>query len=242
MVSETWIRTGIPPMSLIWPPDDSEESVVGTDLHQKTITNVRLGTNEAAELERTPEEPVPWQALSQIVLLGCRRPDGTEYRTMPDVFVYTRPIDLNRGSLALALDGPPVLIVEVLSESTYAWDIDLERGKGYSYAQAGVREYLTIDPTGTFLPERIRAWRLAEGAYQLWLPEANGRWHSETIGIAIGLEGVMATIYTANGQRLLREGEIARELARKDIAFQAELARKDAELAELRRLLDEQQP
>jgi Uma2 family endonuclease len=218
-----------------WPPDDTEESVVGTDLHQKTITNLRIGINECAELARQAEGSAPWQAVSQIVLLGGRSRDRDDYRTMPDVFVYKRAIDLNRGSLALSLDGPPALIVEVLSESTYANDIDLERGKGYTYAQAGVSEYLTIDPTGAFLPEGIRAWRLEAGIYHPWLPAANGRWQSKEIGIAIGLEGAMATIHTADGRRQLREGEIARELVRKD----AELSRKDEELAELRRLVEE---
>ena len=131
-----------------------------------------------------------------------------------DVCVYKRPIDLNRGSLALSLDGPPALIIEVLSESTYAMDIDLERGKGYTYAQARVPEYLTIDPVGAFLPEGIRAWRLAGALYQPWLPAANGRWRSEEIGVSIGLEGAMATVHAADGRRQLREGEIAREMAR----------------------------
>jgi Uma2 family endonuclease len=218
-----------------WPPDDTEESVVGTDLHQKTITNVRIGINECAELARQADGSAPWQAVSQIILLGGRSRDRDDYRTMPDVFVYKRQIDLNRGSLALSLDGPPALVIEVLSESTYATDIDLERGKGYTYAQAGVPEYLTIDPTGAFLSESVRAWRLVGGIYQPWLPAANGRWQSEEIGIAIGLEGAMATIHTADGRRQLREGEIARELVRKD----AELSRKDLELAELRRLVEE---
>ena len=225
-----------------WPPDDTEESVVGTDLHQKTITNLRLGINECAELARDSDGSAPWQALSQVVLLGGRSRDRDDYRTMPDVFVYKRPIDLNRGSLTLALDGPPALIIEVLSESTYAADIDLARGKGYTYAQAGVPEYLTIDPVGAFLPERIRAWRLVGGIYHPWLPAANGRWQSKEIGISVGLVGIMATIHAADGRRQLREGEIARELVRKDGELSrkdAELSGKDLELAELRRLVDE---
>ncbi len=256
-----------------WPPDDTEESVAGTDLHQKTITNIRLGINECAESARQTDGSVPWQALSQIVLLGGRSRDREDYRTMPDVFVYKRPIDLNRGSLVerqgpfdtytrpqsrtlpsdrsrrprattyqiavdgplvLSRDGPPALIVEVLSESTYAADIDLERGKGYTYAQAGVPEYLTIDPTGALLAEGIRAWRLMGAVYHPWLPAANGRWQSEVIGISIGLEGIMATVHAADGRRQLREGEIARELLRKDNALSrkdVELSRKDAELS-----------
>jgi len=47
------------------------------------------------------------------------RPDGSAYRTYPDVFVYPRLIAPDRGSVTLEVDGPPVLIIEVLSESTH---------------------------------------------------------------------------------------------------------------------------
>ena len=220
-----------------WPPDDTEESVLGSDLHQATITNLRWGINEVARVGLPPGQPAPWQALSQIALLGCVRPDGSAYRTYPDVFVYSRPIDPARGSLTLEVDGPPVLVVEVLSEATYEADLDLVRGKGYSYARAGVPEYLALDPTGTILPEGIRAWRLVEGVYRPWSPDADGRWHSRQIAVAIGLEGVWATVYTRDGRRLLREGEVEQERAR----LAEELARRDAELERLRQRLAERQ-
>jgi hypothetical protein len=107
-----------------------------------------------------------------------------------------------------------VLIIEVLSESTYEVDLDLERGKGFSYARAGVREYLALDPTGEFLPDRSRAWRLEEGVYRPWNPDAAGRWRSDEIAVAVGMEGGLAAVYTLDGRRQLREGEVARELAR----------------------------
>jgi hypothetical protein len=112
MASETQPRLRPFPPSDAWPPDDTEESIVGTDLHQTTITNLRWGINEVARLQRLSGQPVPWKALSQITLLGCVRYDGSAYRTIPDVFVYPRPIDPNRGSVALEVDGPPVLIIE----------------------------------------------------------------------------------------------------------------------------------
>lgn len=200
----------------VWPPNDTEESVLGTNFHQTTITNIRWGVNETAGLEHAPDQPAPWEALSQTALLGCVRPDGSPYRTYPDVFVFPHAIDPRRGSTTIAVDGPPVLIVEVLSDATYEVDLDLMHGKGYSYAHAGVREYLTIDPTGDFLPEGIRAWRLAEdeGIYRPWEPGPDGRWHSEALPIAIALEGGLATVYTADGRRMLREGEVEVELAR----------------------------
>lgn len=196
-----------------WPPDDTEESVVGTDLHQTTIINTRLGINEIASLLTPPAGTPPWQALDQTIITGFSRPDGTRYRTLPDVFVYRKPISKRRRSLALSLDGPPVLIVEVLSESTYESDLDLIAGKGFSYAHAGVREYIAIDPTGEFLPERVRAWRLQDGVYQAWEPDAHGRWQSDEIAVALGLEDMLATVYTLDGQRQLREGEISATLA-----------------------------
>jgi hypothetical protein len=83
MVSETWARSSLFAAGLLWPPDDVEESIVGTDLHQKTITNLRLGINECAESARAADGSAPWQALSQIALLGCRRLDGTDYSVVP---------------------------------------------------------------------------------------------------------------------------------------------------------------
>jgi len=247
MASETQIRTY--PCAAAWPPDDTEESILGTDLHQTTITNLRWGINEAARLHRPRGGAIPWQASGQILFLGCVHLDGTDYRTYPDIFVYPRPIDQNRGSMALVVDGAPVLIVEVLSESTYAADLSVERGKVYSYARAGVREYLALDPTGHFMPEGVRAWRLAGDAYRPWERGVDGRWHSEQIGVAIGLEGVLATVFAHDGRRMLREGEVVEELERRDAELErrdAELERRDAELQQtraeleqMRRLLDE---
>ncbi|HWE61163.1 MAG TPA: Uma2 family endonuclease [Chloroflexota bacterium] len=214
--------------AVIWPPDDTEESVLGTNLHQGTITNVRLGFNELASTLAQPGQPPPWHALSQTTIRGLRRPDGSRYRVLPDVFIYRQHIDERRASLSLAADGPPLLIVEVASESTYQKDLDLVFGKGYSYAQAGVREYLVIDPTGEFVPEGIRAWRLHDAVYRPWLPETTGRWHSQEIAAAIVLEGIHVAVYTQDGRRMIREGEAAQALARKD-----------KELADLRQQLEQ---
>jgi Uma2 family endonuclease len=218
-----------------WPPDDTEESVLGTDLHQTTITNLRLGINQAARVGKKRGEPGAWRAFTQITLIGCRRPDGSSYRTLPDVFVYGLATDENRGSISIVSEGPPLLIVEVLSESTYDTDIDLVRGKGYSYARAGVPEYMVLDVAGQFLKERLIGWRLVEGAYRRWEPDDDGRLHSAQLHLAFHLEGVLAVVSLPDGRRMLHEDDVEEELARRD----EELARKDEELARLRRLLGE---
>ena len=234
-----------------WPPDDTEESVVGTDFHQMTIINLRLGINEVARTLRRRRQPAPWQALSQTMVSGFAHSDGSRYTTLPDVFVYRQPIDQSRGSLAVGVDGPPVLVVEVLSDTTYEADLDLKEGKGYSYAAAGVVEYLTLDPTGRNLPERVRAWRLSQGVYRPWKAGEQGRWHSEVLALAIVIEEEFAAVYASGGRRMLREGEIeeCREQAVEQARVERErleaellgkneqLTRQAEELARLRRRL-----
>jgi hypothetical protein len=177
-----------------------------------------------------------------MALLDCVRPDGSLYRTYPDIFVYSRPIAAARGSLSVNLDGPPELIIEVLSEATYQADLHLTRGKGYSYAQAGVAEYLTLDFTGQYVPEGIRARRLTNGIYRPWEPDTKGRWQSARLAFAIGLEDGWGSVFTRAGRRIVREGEAESELARmrEELASQHEaLLSRDAEIERLRRLLDE---
>jgi Uma2 family endonuclease len=235
------------PPDAVWPPDDTEVSCLGTNLHQTTITNLRWGINEAARLHQASGKPRPWTALSQMLMLGCRRPDGTYYRTYPDVFVYLGEVGLDKGSLTLSEDGVPVLVVEVPSESNMEVDLDPVRGKPYSYAHAAVPEYIQLDPTGHFIRGGVAAWRLDGDEYRVWEPREDGRWYSEQLPIAIALEGAMAAVYLPDGRRMHREGEVEEafawqqtELARQQVALarQAqELAKQTAEIERLRRLL-----
>jgi Uma2 family endonuclease len=213
---------------------------LGGHPHQTTITYLRWSINVVARLGLEPSQPIRWQALSQTTLIGCRRFDGSPYRVLPDVFVFAHPFDSTRGSASLILDGPPVLVIEVLSDATWEADIDVLRGKGYSYAQAGVREYLALDPTSAFVPERGLAWRLMDGVYEPWERDVAGLWQSEEIPVAIGVQGAQATVHTRDGFRLPHEGEYVAELARRDEEItrrQEALERQAAELERQRALL-----
>jgi hypothetical protein len=238
------------PLPGLWPPDDTEESVLGTNLHQTAIRLLIAGINEAAALAGPEGAPPPWQAGGQTMLRGFPRWDGSALTTLPDVFVYRRPWDDERGSLHLAADGPPVLVIEVLSEETHEADLDLERGKGYSYAHGGVQEYLTLDPTHRYAPAGGAGRRLEGGAYRPWPRDGDGRWASETLPLAFGLEGARAAVYAADGHRFLREGEVERTLRRErdtnERRLQEALAEQErlrreyaAEVEQLRRRLEE---
>jgi len=142
------------PSPAAWPADDTEESVLGTHLHQTAIRHLISAINEAAALAAPEGDPPLWHAGGQTMVGGFQHPDGSSYTTFPDVFVYPHAWDPLRGLLTVALDGPPLLIIEVLSKETYENDLDQRHGKGYSYRAAGVREYLTLDPTGKFQPDQ----------------------------------------------------------------------------------------
>jgi hypothetical protein len=213
---------------LRWPPNDTEESIVGTDWHQTTIMNIRWGINEIARAEARPGEPLPWHASGQILIMGFFRRDLSPYSVMPDVFVYRKPFGRERQSLSLRRDGVPVLIVEVASESTAEVDLNLESGKGWTYANAGVQEYVMLDPSGLYMPEPLCAWHLVDGQYQETDLDAEGIWQSRELPLGIGFPDGQMAVYDRAGRRQLREGEIS-----------TYIAQQQAEIAELRRRLEE---
>lgn len=226
-----------------WPPDDTEESVVGSCLHQDNIANLRLGLNELATALTLPGGQRPWYAHCQTAISGWRRRDGTPYTTLPDVYLYRHAVERLRATFSLASDGPPLFIIEMLSPTTWRTDLNEERGKPYCYAAGGVQEYLVLDPLGEHLPEYGRGWRLEGDHFVPWLPEAPGRWRSAQFPLAIGTEGIEVAVYGPDGRRQWREGEYTEQLVRQQEELshrQAELERQAAEIAELRRRLGEQ--
>lgn len=70
--------------------------------------------------------------------------------------------------------GPADLVVEILSEESARRD---RTDKFYEYQEAGVREYLLVEPRPD--KQRIDLYGLTgEGKYQAILPDAQGRYHS----------------------------------------------------------------
>ena len=211
-----------------WPPNDTEESVVGTDWHQTTIMNIRWGINEIAQAEAQPGEPVPWQASGQIVITGFSRRDLSPYSVLPDIFVYRKPFARERQSLSLRRDGAPLLIVEVVSESSSDTDLDLSAGKGWTYAYAGVQEYVVLDPSGLYMEAPLCAWYLVDGRYQEAAVDPAGIWWSRQLSLGIGFPDGQMAVYDRAGRRQLREGEIS-----------SYVAQQEAEIGQLRRRLEE---
>jgi hypothetical protein len=180
-----------------WPPDDSEESVVGSEYHQHVIDAVRDGLRMAARANGAE-----WHTQSQLGLTGFRRPDGSAYSMLPDVFVHPHPNPHPESGelLTTAEVGVPLLAIEVLSASTFRHDLDEQRGKAWSYADAGVAEYLVVDYGLQYTTEHVWARRLQAGGWGAWPIGSDGRWESPTLGVSFAFDGLYLRVYDAQGR------------------------------------------
>ncbi|HVA90325.1 MAG TPA: Uma2 family endonuclease [Chloroflexota bacterium] len=180
-----------------WPPDDTEESIVGSEIHQRVIDTLRDGLDMAAAANGAT-----WHTLSQVPISGFRRPDGSPYTMLPDVFVHPRlnPHPESGANLTFAEVGVPLLAIEVLSDSTFRKDLDDQRGKAWSYADAGVSEYLIVDYGLRYMEEPVRALRLAHGHWTPWPVSAAGRWESAALGVSFAFDGLYLRVYDAEGR------------------------------------------
>ena len=207
--------------------DDTEEDLVGSDLHQRAIRT----THQSLELAG-PERGLPWHVSMQLVvrmgLVGSR-----DWNPSPDVFVHPTAGTEPRTSFDAVAEGVPPLVLEVASPRTWDYDVDV---KEYLYHLAGVREYLVFDPTGELLGSAVRAWHQGPTGWETWRAGEDGRWHCATIGVSFRPEGTLLRVHDAEGAVMPILSELARERAA--LARQQEaLARRIAELeAENRRL------
>jgi Uma2 family endonuclease len=155
----------------------------------------------------------------------------------PDLAVVPnlRSKDEYHSSFDVRKEGTrPCLIVEVVSPR-YPGD---ETDKVAIYAQAGVREYIILNPHFEThnLPFTLQGYRLVDGHYQPMQPDAQGRLFSETTDVRFAISGSGYSLIltdAATGEQLLNdEEEYEARLVAEARAFAAE-----AEVARLKALL-----
>jgi len=175
--------------------DDTEESVVGTPLHQIAISAL---ADTLTELRRS--RGYTWNVGRNMGFRGFPQPNSLPYAPKPDVVVHPRALPTGGTEVHLNDYGPPHLVVEIASRTT----VDNDMGdKALSYALGGVAEYLVADVSGEGLlgGELVVAWRLRPeggGTRVPWLPEADGRWHSAW-GFALDVREQLVRVYTPEG-------------------------------------------
>ena len=155
---------------------------------------------------------------------------------LPDVFVHPFPYP-HPGigkTLTIAELGVPLLVIEVLSDTTFKHDLDERRGKAWSYGEAGVSEYLIVDYGLQYMPEHVKALRLRDDRWVPWLPSPEGRWESLALGVSFSFDGLYLRVHDRAGNLLPRPYE-AHALQRKQ---EMNLREREGELRERDALLE----
>lgn len=214
-------------------PNDTEETLVGSSLHQAAIVALYTSLQQCG-----PQRGLPWFVGNQIKLIIPRQGRGS-YQPSPDILVHPTLTSGSRDSLYVKADGPPALIIEVASPSTAEErDINLTSptGKPGVYAAIGVREYLVFDPSDDILDSPVWGRRRGPGGFVPWEPDGMGRWFSSTLGIAFEPQGTLLRVYNQDDElvRLTDEfADLAMEQAANIRELQRQMADQEQRLAEL---------
>ena len=153
----------------------------------------------------------------------------------PDAVVIpgVRDREKYRPSFSVRKEGTrPTLCIEVVSDDPEQRNNDYVE-KVRIYQQAGVREYLILDPFERTAALSWTGYRLGpDGRYLPIAPDAEGRIYSETTGLWFGLDPSRRTlrILDATGERLQTSSEARK--GQRDAESRAQAA--EAELARLR--------
>jgi Uma2 family endonuclease len=218
--------------------DDTEEDLVGASWHQRAIraTNISIENVAAAR-------GLPWAAGDQLTLVATK-PDGTLWRPSPDVMVYAQGGQAPRAEMVVATDGLPTLVIEILSTSTWRYDVDDQSGKAWGYLRLGVPFYLAFDPYAALQGQSCRGWRQDNGAVRAWLPEPDGRYHVPSLGISFQPEQDLLRVYDPDGKPVpfyFEKDQVVRavveerdELVRQLEEDRQRIAALEAEMARLR--------
>ncbi len=216
-----------------WLPDDTEESVLGTEWHQEAGHILADMLRDVAR-----KRGVSWGVCEQVELRDVRHEDGRPYPMHPDVFVIGQPLDQAHDTRAVKLSqvGAPLFVAEIASRKTVKNDLE---GKLRVYAGIGVPEYLVFDPTGDILGVHMRAWRQDPGQqdhYQPWEEDGTGYWHSRVLGIALRPRPRYLEIRDGDGEIIGLPVDNAARARAAERALQQETAARLALEEELRRL------
>lgn len=104
----------------------------------------------------------PW--TSKIFSIGMRSPRAGRWDTarIPDLVVLTTEqweSMLDREAVIELYEPPPILVVEIVSDSTRSQDYKAKRAE---YAVLNILEYWVVDPT----QQQITVFKLDEGIYE----------------------------------------------------------------------------
>jgi Uma2 family endonuclease len=202
--------------------DEGQEEMGEHTIHTRTDGIISLGLE--SHLEDHPNHHI----FSNLNL--HYHPINRASYVSPDemVVVAEFPPRPSMGSYRVGETGPaPVLTVEVLSRRTYQQQDISPTGKLVVYAELGVQEYILVDVTGEFLPERLLLKRLNESVRDeagipTWLDEQDpdgGVTSQFGFRVIIEADGDVRVLDAHTGRRYLRPKEV--EAARRQVEQRA---------------------
>lgn len=215
-----------------WLHDDMEEDLVGAEWHQHAIHTLVTSLRDLAD-----ERQWSWHVGDQLTLVAWK-PAGGPWRPSPDVMVHPYAGPAARREISARDEGIPALVVEVASASTWHYDVDTTQGKVFGYMGLGVPDYLVFDPTGEHLGQPCRGWQVVDGVAREWRPDADGRYQTQTLGIALRPENDLLRVLNPQGEPVpfaYENAHAARRLRQETEQQARELAELHAELERLRR-------
>lgn len=156
----------------------------------------------------------------------------------PDVFVSkgVPKLPARRKYLLWEEGKAPCFALEVTSSSTRRKDVSQKKNL---YEKLGIEEYFLFDPLGDYLVPHLQGYRLAGGRYRPLRSRAGGVLVSETLGLALRLEGTrLRLVDPGTGEPLLRHEEEAAARRKAENLVALEAARADRETARADREAD----
>jgi Uma2 family endonuclease len=225
------LRDEIPIIALDLPvmyEDEGQDEIGETDLHFESLAILRYGLR--AHLASQPQ----YRVFSDLNLY-YHRLDVNAY-VSPDCMVVAPDRDLGEQitSYLLGRDGPaPVLTAEVLSRRSHQQQ-DLTNKTGI-YAQLGVAEYILVDVTGQFLPQRLLLKRLEMGGVWRDEQDADGG-VTGRLGFRLVIEedGQLRVVNARTGERYARPNEADQQRQARERA-EAQVKALQSQLEQLRR-------
>ena len=202
--------------------DEGQEEVGESEIHSITLAILYMGLK--AHLGGRAE----YRVFSDLDMY-YHRVDHWAYLS-PDVMVASpaRVLAAPLRSYRIGEDGPaPVLVIEVLSRRSFQQQ-DLSN-KPIIYADLGVAEYILVDPTGEFLPQKLLMKHLEPD--RTWINEQdNDGGVTSNLGFRVVVEGDgnVRLIDRKTRKRYVRPAEAQAELdaqAERIRALEAELSR-----------------
>ncbi|HEV3259233.1 MAG TPA: Uma2 family endonuclease [Gemmataceae bacterium] len=231
-------------LPILYEDEEEEENDLG-ESNPHVVTNEILHVCLKGHLGGRPEYRVFSNMNLYYIAVELERGRGLPY-VSPDIMVVkpARVLPEDVVSYQIGREGPaPVLTAEILSERS-AQQRDL-REKAAVYARLGVAEYILVDVSGKFLPQRLLLKRLqADGTWKDEQDPDGGVTSRLGFRLIIDTDGGLRMLDVATGKPYIRPDEAEPRVRELEAARQAEAAARreveervralEAELARLR--------